>query len=129
MPKSLCLLPLECCLGTRPNQAAMCLPFLNSAPSPTAATIAVAVFGPMPLILAMRWQTSSFLKIRSISRSNHFTRASRWPQRVEQLFEDRSEEIAELFTLSVEQVRYFASRACNGQPKGKAAIKQQSSHL
>src|SRR3954452_15474948 len=42
--------PLENCRGTRPTQAARCRPFLNSEPSPIAATIAVAVFGPMPLI-------------------------------------------------------------------------------
>jgi hypothetical protein len=54
MPISTLRSPLENCRGTRPTQAARCRPFLNSDPSPMAATIAVAVFGPTPLILAIR---------------------------------------------------------------------------
>jgi hypothetical protein len=39
--------------GTRPTQAARWRPFLNSVPSPMAATTDVAVLGPTPLILAI----------------------------------------------------------------------------
>jgi hypothetical protein len=42
MPISTLRSPLENCRGTRPTQAARCRPFLNSDPSPIAATIAVA---------------------------------------------------------------------------------------
>lgn len=42
--------PLDCRLGTKPSQAANCLPFLNDDRSPTAATRAVAVTGPIPSI-------------------------------------------------------------------------------
>src|SRR5438105_1866825 len=41
MPISTLRSPLENCRGTRPTQAARCRPFLNSDPSPIAATIAV----------------------------------------------------------------------------------------
>src|SRR6185437_1756064 len=53
---------LECWRGTSPSQATRCLPFLKSEPSPIAATIAVAVFGPIPRIFAILWQTSLALK-------------------------------------------------------------------
>jgi hypothetical protein len=58
--------PLEYWRGTSPSQAAKCRPFLKSDPSPIAAIIAVAVFGPIPRILAILWQTSLALKIASI---------------------------------------------------------------
>ena len=50
------------CRGTRPTQAARWRPFLNSEPSPIAATTAVAVLGPTPLIFAMRRQASLLRK-------------------------------------------------------------------
>jgi hypothetical protein len=58
--------PLENWRGTSPIQAARCLPFLNSDPSPMAATIAVAVLGPTPLMVAMRRHGSLSRNIRSI---------------------------------------------------------------
>src|ERR1700677_301365 len=68
--------PLECWRGTRPNQAARWRPFLKSEPSPIAAIIAVAVFGPIPRILAILWQTSLALKIAVILRSKALIRSS-----------------------------------------------------
>src|SRR5215472_6956158 len=47
--------PVECCLGTNPNQAANCRPLVKPPTSPTAAINAVAVRGPMPGIVNRRW--------------------------------------------------------------------------
>src|SRR5438094_9034563 len=48
MPKSVGLPPLECCRGTNPNHAAICRPFAKFFASPTEATSAFAVIGPIP---------------------------------------------------------------------------------
>ena len=57
--------PLECCLGTNPSQAASCRPFLNSLASPTVATIALAVIGPMPGNLRQTCWLASFSRCHS----------------------------------------------------------------
>jgi len=77
--------PLECWRGTSPSQAASCLPFLKSDPSPIAAIIAVAVFGPIPRIFAILWQTSLALKIASIFRSKALMRSSIWSMKAYRL--------------------------------------------
>src|SRR5579872_3226230 len=51
-------------------------PFLNSEPSPIAATIAGAVFGPTPLLSAIRWQGSLSRNTRLLSLSNGVIRRS-----------------------------------------------------
>ena len=56
IPSNFFLLPLDDCLGTRPSQADMCLPFLNSPGLGIAATMAVAVNSPTPGILRIRRQ-------------------------------------------------------------------------
>jgi hypothetical protein len=56
IPSRRCLSPLECCRGTRPNQAANCRPLRNTFASATAATIAVAVTGHMPSTAAIFWE-------------------------------------------------------------------------
>ena len=48
MPNSFALPPVEYCRGTMPSQAANSRPLRNAAPLPIAATMAVAVTGPMP---------------------------------------------------------------------------------
>jgi hypothetical protein len=58
--------PLARWRGASPSQAARCRPFLNSRPSPTAATIAVAVFGPTPAISALRRRDGSWRNARAI---------------------------------------------------------------
>ena len=77
--------PLECWRGTSPNQAARCRPFLKSDPSPIAAIIAVAVFGPIPRIWAILWRTSLALKIASIFRSKVLMRLSIWSMKAYKL--------------------------------------------
>jgi len=46
--------PVECCVGTKPHQAANWRPFLHTPPLPTAATRAVAVIGPIPGMVIKR---------------------------------------------------------------------------
>lgn len=58
MPSQVGLPPLECWRGTRPSQAASWRPFLKVVASPTAATHAVAVSGPLPSLWASRGQAS-----------------------------------------------------------------------
>ena len=52
IPNSNVLPPLEFCFGTSPSQAITCRPFLKFLASPRVVTIALAVIGPMPGILA-----------------------------------------------------------------------------
>src|SRR5271169_5659892 len=59
---SVCLPPLECSPGTTPHQAANPRPFLNAAPLPIAAIVAVAITGPIPGIATSRRQGSSSLE-------------------------------------------------------------------
>src|SRR5208282_1178794 len=40
--------PVDICFGTRPSQAAKSRPLVKAAPSPMAATMALAMIGPMP---------------------------------------------------------------------------------
>src|SRR5262249_29529208 len=47
-PSSVVFSPVGCCRGTRPSQAAHWRPCLQSVASPTAATSAVAIRGPIP---------------------------------------------------------------------------------
>ena len=54
VPVSFCLPPVECSPGTTPSQAANPRPFLKAAPLPMAATVAVAVIGPIPGIATRR---------------------------------------------------------------------------
>jgi hypothetical protein len=62
IPGSRALPPLDRGLGTSPSQAADSRPFLKQLRSPTAATSAVAVTGPMPSISPMRRHISSVRK-------------------------------------------------------------------
>src|SRR5665213_759168 len=55
------LSPEEFCRGTRPSQAAKCRPDRNWEESPILATMADAVIGPMPGMVASRWLCSLFL--------------------------------------------------------------------
>ena len=48
MPPSVCLPPLEFCLGVRPSQAAKSRPDLNTLGSGTLAAITEAIIFPMP---------------------------------------------------------------------------------
>jgi hypothetical protein len=50
IPCKFVLPPDECCLGTKPSQAASCRPFAKFFASPTEATRALAVIGPIPRI-------------------------------------------------------------------------------
>ena len=50
--------PVENCRGTRPSQAAISRPRLNIRALPTAATVAVAMIGPIPGTVAMFWHNS-----------------------------------------------------------------------
>jgi len=50
--------PVECCLGTRPIQAARLRPDENAFQSPTSATMAVATIGPTPGISSSRLLSS-----------------------------------------------------------------------
>ena len=61
MPSSVCFPPVECCLGTRPCQAATCRPSSKHFTSPTVATKALAVIGAIPGI-------SSSFRLASLSR-------------------------------------------------------------
>src|SRR5262249_22043996 len=54
IPPSLCLPPVECCLGTKPIHAARLRPDENVFQSPTSATNAVATIGPTPGISSSR---------------------------------------------------------------------------
>jgi hypothetical protein len=54
--------PLECCRGVIPSQAAKLRPFLNTWGSPTLATSAVAVCGPMASICI--WVNLAFYRRR-----------------------------------------------------------------
>src|SRR5262249_18365466 len=54
IPPSLCLPPVECCLGTNPIHAARLRPDENVFQSPTSATNAVATIGPTPGISSSR---------------------------------------------------------------------------
>jgi len=76
MPIKRRLSPLECCLGTSPIQAAICRPFLNSLPSPTAAMTAVAVLGPTPHMPDIRRHSEFALKTASMRRSKVLIRLS-----------------------------------------------------
>jgi hypothetical protein len=40
--------PVDCCLGTRPSQAAKSRPCLKALPEPMAATTALEMIGPIP---------------------------------------------------------------------------------
>ena len=51
---------MECSPGTTPSQAAKPRPFLNAAPLPMAAMVAVAITGPMPGIATRRLHGSEF---------------------------------------------------------------------
>ena len=51
--------PVDICLGTRPSHAAKSRPFAKAAPLPIAATIALAMIGPMPGTVINRRQFSS----------------------------------------------------------------------
>ena len=64
------LSPEEFCRGTRPSQAAKCRPDRNWEESPTLATMAVAVIGPMPGMVARRWLCSLLLCHAMISSSS-----------------------------------------------------------
>lgn len=65
MPNNTFLPPLECCLGTNPSQAAICHPFSKFLASPTVATSALAVIGPMPGNLASL-RLSSFWRCHAV---------------------------------------------------------------
>ncbi len=67
VPVSFCLPPVECSPGTTPSQAENPRPFLNAAPLPMAATVAVAVIGPIPGIATRRVHCSSSPQMRAIS--------------------------------------------------------------
>jgi hypothetical protein len=54
IPPRRSLPPVECCLGTRPIQAARLRPDENAFQSPTSATRAVATIGPIPGISSSR---------------------------------------------------------------------------
>src|SRR5579863_2558143 len=54
VPVSFCLPPVECSPGTTPSHAENPRPFLKAAPLPMAATVAVAVIGPIPGIATRR---------------------------------------------------------------------------
>ena len=69
VPVSFCLPPVECSPGTTPSQAENPRPFLKAAPLPMAATVAVAVIGPIPGIATKRLHYSSSPQMRSISLS------------------------------------------------------------
>src|SRR5215472_6387605 len=58
--------PLDRCCGTSPSQAANCRPDLNWVASPTVATIALAVIGPTPGMVASR-RLTSFARCQAIS--------------------------------------------------------------
>src|SRR6478672_1739149 len=60
MPSNFSLPPVVCCLGTSPSQAPKSRPRLNAAPSPTAATRAVALSTPTPGIVTNRRAVSSW---------------------------------------------------------------------
>ena len=62
--------PVECWRGTSPNHAANSRPLRNVFTSPTAATNAVAVIGPIPGIPSNRCTCSSALAQRSILAAN-----------------------------------------------------------
>jgi hypothetical protein len=55
MPSNNGFPPLECCLGTSPNQAASYRPFLKHRASPIDAACALAVNTPTPGMPASRW--------------------------------------------------------------------------
>ena len=61
--------PVECSPGTTPSQAENPRPFLKAAPLPIAATVAVAVIGPIPGIATRRLHCSSSPQMRPISLS------------------------------------------------------------
>ena len=69
--------PVEYCRGTKSSQALSSRPLRNTAASPTAATRAMAVNGPMPGITCSRWQAGSAWLIATICASNCLTRSSR----------------------------------------------------
>src|SRR6476620_5926590 len=69
VPVSFCLPPVECSPGTTPSQAENPRPFLKAAPLPIAATVAVAVIGPIPGIATRRRHCSSSPQMRAISLS------------------------------------------------------------
>src|SRR5258708_28658585 len=54
VPVSFCLPPVECSPGTTPRRAENPRPFLKAAPLPMAATVAIAVIGPIPGIATRR---------------------------------------------------------------------------
>ena len=59
--------PEECCRGTSPNQDAMSRPFLKAVASPTAATRAVEMMGPIPGTPMRRLHPSLDREMRPIS--------------------------------------------------------------
>lgn len=72
--------PVDNWRGTKPNQAAIPRPDLNIRPLPTAATVAVAIIGPMPGTVMAFLQSSHCAAWRvrravssaiSVSRANH----------------------------------------------------------
>src|ERR1039458_7979952 len=69
VPVSFCLPPVECSPGTTPSHAANPRPFLKAAPLPMAATVAVAMIGPIPGIAIRRLHCSSSPQMRAISLS------------------------------------------------------------
>src|SRR5215472_16205793 len=74
--------PLDRCCGTSPSHAANCRPDLNWVASPTVATIALAVIGPTPGIVASR-RVTSFARCQAISSpSTTATRAATSDQKV-----------------------------------------------
>jgi hypothetical protein len=48
--------PVEICIGTSPSQAPKSRPLENTSPVPIAATIALAMIGPMPGTVISRMQ-------------------------------------------------------------------------